>query len=96
MISQAANDWLKRGERGISSETIFSKMTGIDLVSPGHHPSDPSDFRRCEMLLRAVPEFRERLDEMKAVSPVWQKLVERWQEIVTLMESEVPNVFDAV
>ncbi len=97
MISRAANDWLKHGERGASSEAIFGKMTGIS-VGQNHgfrnNPADPSDFRRCEMLLRVVPEFRDRLPEMSSVSPVWAKLVEHWAEIVELMNSEVPGVFD--
>ena len=94
MVSQDANNWLKQGERGLSSETIFSTMTGVNVTARSCHPSDPADFRRCEMLLRSVPDFREKMEQMRILSPVWQGLVEHWQEIVDLMESEVPGVFN--
>lgn len=95
-IPSAAVEWLASGERGISSEFIFYVLTGIPVGSFrsgwSNHPHDPSDFTRCERLLRAVPEFRDRLDEMRVVSPVWNALVTNWNRLVELIDEEVPGV----
>lgn len=98
-LSREANEWLRTGERGLSSEAIFSKLTGINILSPhplgnAPHPYDPDDFQRCEKLLRAVPDFRARLNEMRKCSKEWNSLVENWDKIVTQFEKEVPGVFN--
>lgn len=90
------NDWLMTGERGISSNAIVTHLTGI-YVSGAHYwdyPHDPSDFRRCELLLRAVPEARRHLPSLASKGLVWEKLVGAWDELVALGESEVPGIFD--
>ncbi len=95
-LSEEAQNWLATGDRGQSSNTLFGVMTGIPLWGRWgkDHPWDPDDFVRCEKLLRAVPEFRPRLQEMAAVSPVWARLVENWQHIVSLIEAEASGAFD--
>ncbi len=96
ILSEEQLAWLESGERGLSSNTIFTILTGIPkAVIMGswdfYPPSDPSDFRRCELLLVAVPEFRKRFDEMKKVSKYWELLVEHWQELCKLMDLEAGN-----
>ena len=94
-IPSSAVEWLASGERGISSEFMFYVLTGIpagNTRSGSCHPSDPDDFKRCEKLLRAVPEFRDRLDEMRVVSPVWDALVCDWNRLVVLIDEEAPGV----
>jgi len=93
----AFNDWLENGERGISSETIVTSLTGIFVSSRdwgAGYPCDPSDFRRCERLLRAVPEAREHLHVMARKGSVWAALVNEWDALVALGDSEVPGIFD--
>lgn len=93
-LSDAAIQWLALGERGVSSEAIFAKLTGIpvrDYRWLNTHPHDPDDLYRCRKLLEAVPEFRARLSEMATVSPVWAALVEHWDELCTLMDLEAPD-----
>lgn len=90
--------WLASGERGISSEAIVSQLTGSQVGrgwSGDDHPYDPGDFRRCEMLLRAYPLARLVFPAlMPARSRVWARLVEHWEELVELIESESPGAFD--
>jgi hypothetical protein len=87
--------WLAYGERGISSEAIVTRLTGIGVghYDNGDHPLDMGDFKRCELLLREVSEARERFNEMRDVSPQWDALVEHWQEIVNLAQSQDPEFF---
>ncbi len=85
-LPPGAADWLKTGERGLSSEAIFSHLTGIPISGPYlSTPADPCDFRRCQKLFAAVPDFAARLGEMAAVSPAWALLVAHWTEIAALM-----------
>lgn len=86
-------EWLESGERGSSSETIVSVLTGVPISPRLDHPYDPADFRRCELLLRAVPAARAEFHRMSEVSKTWAGLVEAWDELVALGESEVPGIF---
>ncbi|MBM4722555.1 hypothetical protein GS439_06885 [Rhodococcus hoagii] len=90
------NGWLMMGERGISSNAIVIHLTGIYVGSVHRfdYPHDPSDFRRCELLLRAVPEARRHLQKLASKGLIWEALVENWDELVALGESEVPGIFD--
>lgn len=95
-IPTAAIVWHGSGEHGISSEAIFDRLAfGIQGRRWGSdYPRDPSDFRRCQLLLRRVPEWRERLPEMAANGPEWARLVERWDDIHALIEEEVPGYLE--
>ena len=53
--------------------------------------ASPGDFRRCELLLRAVPTLRPLLPRMAKVGPEWAALVKRWPDIVAAMDAEVPG-----
>lgn len=98
MSLNAFREWVNHGERGLSSEAIVHRLTGILLSgrywSGKDHPADPSDFRRCERLLRQVPSARLLLPLMADVSPVWARFVEEWDSLVALGEEEVPGIFD--
>lgn len=85
--------WLTFGERGISSEAIASYLS-YGSVRPGFNdPSDPADFRRCEVLLQWVPEFRAEFHRMAEVSPRWAALVRHWDAIKASLEAEIPDVW---
>lgn len=94
------SSWLASGERGISSEAIVSQLTGsrVGRGYPGSdHPYDPGDFRRCELLLRDYPLARLIFPSaMPSRSEVWARMVEHWDELVELIESEAPGAFDRV
>lgn len=89
-LSAAAIEWLAHGERGISSETIFSALTGVDALRGGwqSHPHDPSDLGRCIKLLDSVPELQPLMYKMMHVSPHWFGLMSRWDELVALYRHE--------
>lgn len=82
-LSDAAITWLACGRRGISSNTMFTVMTGVDALGGWEksHPYDLYDFDRCVALLDAVPALRPRLPLMAGVSRAWAALVHQWDEI---------------
>ena len=88
-LTEPMKEWLRNGERGISSETIFEAMTGIPLGQKHNTPQDPSDFNRCYMLLLTVPEFRGRIKEVGEAFPDWKPLINNWDELEHLFEEEL-------
>lgn len=90
-IPAAAMEWQRRAEKGISSNAIFETMTGFPVCgSWGRgYPSDPDDLRRCRLLLDAVPEFSDRLEEMAIVGPEWAELVAIWPQLCSIMDEEL-------
>ena len=93
--------WLANGETGISSKTIHAVLTGmvdntVFNTSPSWFrydtPHDPSDFRRCYLLLKFIPEWKQRLHEVAERFPEWKPFVEHWDELTQLYEEERENV----
>lgn len=89
-IPQSVLDWMHLGEHGVSSETIVEHIYGVPLTGRfgKSHPHDPSDLRRCLLLLQASPETRERLPAMATCSPTWKRLTEHWGELEALFIEE--------
>lgn len=95
-LPDGADEWLNSGEQGLSSKSIFSYLTGLNILGSWSvwgwaTPSDPADLRRCILLLDAVPDFRERLILMATASDKWAIAVRHWEELETLFKSECPN-----
>ena len=55
-IPESAQEWLLKGDRGISAETIFGAITGLFINRSKYPPADPVDFYRCYKLIKAVPD----------------------------------------
>lgn len=90
--------WLASGSRGISSEAIVSRLTGVPISQRAadrySYPHDPDDFQRCERLLRAVPLARVCLPTMRGVGPEWAGLVDEWDALADMLEREIPGVYE--
>jgi hypothetical protein len=84
---QRAKWWADHGERGMSSEAIYNMLAEKKISNNITHPSDPDDFRRCYLLLKAVPEWRIKMDAMREVSPVWNNLVDNWDKLTEMLET---------
>lgn len=92
-LSSPGVNWLASGERGAAANTVFTYLTGIyTSKSEAHsHPYDPSDWRRCQLLIETVPEVAQGFEKMAALSEEWRMLVQAWPLILEKMESEVPE-----
>ena len=101
---QKAMHWLLNANTGLSSKCLMATMLNNGPIEgegwgTTFHPADPSDFNRCVQLLNAVPEFRKRLGQMKAVSKYWKVLVDHWDQIEALLNEEIkqfsaPKTYD--
>jgi hypothetical protein len=89
-IEVRASWWWDNGERGTSSETIFSAMSG----KGGHrfdYPYDPDDFRRCRALLDLIPEWRADLSKVSERFPWFTPFAENWDTFDALWNEEFPT-----
>ena len=89
--TENANWWAVHGEHGVSSKTMFRYLCDNVIVPLQYesHPHDPDDFRRCYLLLKAVPQFRSKLGRMKNVSPTWSRLVDNWDKLTEMLEEQM-------
>lgn len=79
--------WYATGQRGASSEAMAACFLGYP--SDGSSPCDPADLNRCLLFLDMVPEARQKMDELRPLSPTWNKLVDRWDELELAFYDEV-------
>ena len=84
-------DWLTSGRTGVSSEAMARAVTGLPQNSRwgSSTPSDPDDLNRCLLFLKAVPEAREHMDKVAALSEDWAKLVKNWDVLEKTFLDEV-------
>lgn len=87
---EALANWLDSGDTGISSLAIVTVMLGGKRKRNilDNHPHDSSDLGRCIRLLDAIPEWRDRLEEMGEDDPYWAALVRHWAELETLYRQD--------
>lgn len=93
-LNPEAVAWLATGERGLSSEAMFSRFTGIPMGGKNYDgvlPCDPADFRRCRLLIEQVPCFANRISEMSGVSPAWARIAASWDDLCATMDAEAPG-----
>jgi len=89
-VREKEDFWLKHGEHGNSSMTIFEMLSKRTLPRYHQdHPHDPDDFRRCYLLLKTIPEWETELCELKEISPVWSKLVDNWDKLTEMLEDQM-------
>jgi len=84
--------WLKNGEQGISSKTMFKYLSDDNIplnINSESHPLDPDDFKRCYKLLKAVPQFKVKLGRMRNISTTWANLVDNWDKLTEMYEENV-------
>lgn len=87
-LSGGAMKWLTMGSKGISSQTMFSVCTGLNIMGGWHydHPFDSDDFSRCYDVYKSVPEVRENLNKLREVSNAWNNLIDNWDILCSKFE----------
>lgn len=78
-------EWIVRGEVGISSKTIWAALTGA--VKGGIKgldfdvPKDPDDFRRCRKLVQQCQLSTTDLQQVKVVFPWYAPFIDNWDKL---------------
>jgi DNA-directed RNA polymerase subunit RPC12/RpoP len=88
--SVRADIWFDKGEVGLSSKCIANFMLGRELDEV-NWPHDPDDFRRCDLLLRLIPEWKARMPEMASLGLGWTNLAPKWSEVEAKFYEELPG-----
>jgi hypothetical protein len=95
-LPEAAQIWLKRGERGTSSDAMFDAIFDGNFAS--RHagvrvPLDCDDFKRCRLLAEAVGLQMNRgaMQQIAALSPKWANIVFSWTVLCDAMDNEAPD-----
>jgi len=86
------NEWILGRDTGTSSKTIWAVMmnavnkdgTCTENSSVFDVPHDVDDYGRCYRLLSLFPEWRERLQEVGKVFPIWIPYVREWNRLEKL------------
>ncbi len=82
-------EWFVNGETGLSSNTLALWLSEQKRPDTGvHFPCDPSDFRRCLLLLDAVPELRGKMHTLPQLSKEWAAFYEKWEELEKTLRHE--------
>lgn len=79
-VNRSWLDWLASGDTGISSETMFSAITGIP-VSRYDVPKDIADIGRCVRMLRKLPDLRTQLHKVIEKHKEWMPYIDCWREL---------------
>lgn len=94
-LGEGAREWIRSGEQGMSSLSLFYQLTGYfqDAEAPGSYvPADPSDLRRCILMLDACG-LHDRLKTHGFIGS-WARLMDKWHLIYTMFLEEAPNYKD--
>lgn len=93
-LSQRIALWSGSGDHGLSSQFLFSHMTGVlslGLISshktPANVPYNASAFLCCVQLLECMPEWKSRIGEM-AQYDAWKPYVEQWEHLTAILMRE--------
>lgn len=85
--------WLCSGETGLSSKTMLCIHTGneMDRGWDFRPPSDVADFRRCWLLIEAIPEVKNSFAQIAKECPAFKGVIENWDVISAAYEKERGN-----
>lgn len=96
-IEQRAIEWLLSDDTGSSSEYLCAFLLGIKRRQSV--PSDAGDRGRCVRLLKLIPEWQSRLDEMNDIGVTKNVLnyssggftenTDTWKEQIVLIKKEL-------
>lgn len=84
-------EWLFNDRTTTASRAMAARLAGIEVSNPydrACHPQDPADFRLCLDVLVRMPEWRDRVPELRSLSPAWASLVGRWNDVAASIERE--------
>jgi len=95
-VSENTLIWLLSGDTGRSSCTMCSCLYLIPTKNDNYnYPHDPDDFGRCMRFLDTLTpdERKTALLNVSAVSKTWKALVENWDRLEKLYDTDKGKLF---
>lgn len=93
-IEKRAARWAAGSSTGASSKAMLKVMLGERPKTSFCYPHDGGDLGRCIGLLDAVPEYRERLAEVKTIGSEWAALIDHWPELEARWRRDDDKLYD--
>lgn len=96
-IKERADEWAVNGELSYSSVVLFNYFTnntdirGLKSNHVHSFPNEPADYDKCYLLLKLIPEWRERILEVKEISSYWKEYAINWEKIEKLYLNAVSD-----
>jgi hypothetical protein len=85
------DEWIVNGEVGSSSRTMWSAIKGI-YYTWHDYPRDPSDLRRCMLLVDTCTDVRQAFDRIATMYPYWLPILARWDVLIASLREEMKRV----
>jgi len=86
-VDMRAVDWRRTGEYGPAANAIYRFMTS-GKTDRKDVPTDVGELCRCLLLLRRIPEWTDRMGEMRVVSRQWKQFANAWPDLTRLFNKE--------
>lgn len=83
-------EWLRIGERGLSSNALCQRIFGLPLDAGKQHPRDVDDLHHCIAFLDATS-AHDKVSIMQDLSPSWARLVRVWEYLVFHYREELQH-----
>lgn len=81
--------WLASDDVGMSSKYMASVLSGGEFSADFAYPIGVADLGRCIRMIRAIPEFADRIQFMSTGQGLkWAVVAENWGEWVALYDKE--------
>lgn len=81
--------WFYEGNTGVSSKHMAAVACGVhDDKWLFTSPSDSDDFKRCFLLVEAVPEIREHFPAIAESGDKWRIVIDNWDRLVDSLKNK--------
>ena len=80
-------DWLASDDVGMSSKFMASALSG-QFKAEFAYPRDPDDLGRCIRLIKAVPELKGLIHNMRSHGVMWTVVANNWERWSEMYEKE--------
>ena len=90
------NAWLASDDTGPSSLSMASILSGGQFNAENHYPRDPDDLGRCIRLIRAVPEFKDRIHLLRDHGKQWSAVANNWEHWTVLYDVDDEELYTSM
>lgn len=84
--------WQTKGNVGVSSATMASIALGLENNFYGSRfdaPHDPSDLRRCMILVESIPEIKDSFPLIAEKCKRFAPIIAEWDSLTALLKKEM-------
>ena len=91
-LAMKVMQWQAKGHVGVSSATMASIALGLKRNIYGSRfdaPSDPSDLKRCMLLVEEIPEIKDAFPAIAEECKQFAPIIDEWDSLISLLKKEI-------